>query len=143
VQSAQEFVEVRLMTSRCESLLEEGLRRRQAGELAGADAALTAAARLADQQDGALRVRLNQALGGLRRAQGRYAEAEALLREALARAEMTLGQDTYEVAVVLNELALTFKFSGKFAEAEQLYRCTLAILEDATAEGSQRFYQLQ
>ena len=82
------------------------------------------AAELVENEDPVLRAQISRARGGLRRAQGRYGEAERLLRDALVRAETALGSSTYEVAAILCELGVTFKYGGNFAGAERLYGLT-------------------
>ena len=58
---------------------------------------------------------------------GRYAEAESVLRAAVERARSE--GDRLDLSDALNELAVTFKYSGRFDEAEVLYREALAIVE--------------
>jgi hypothetical protein len=48
------------------------------------------------------------------RIHGRYADAERVLGQALAVAEDRLGDDDLQVAGVLNTLAITFEYSGRF-----------------------------
>lgn len=72
-----------------------------------------------------------EGLGNLQRINGRYPDAERLLREALARAEGRLGLDDPQVAGVLNALAITFKYWGRFDEASELYQRALAITQRA------------
>jgi non-specific serine/threonine protein kinase/serine/threonine-protein kinase len=55
----------------------------------------------------------------------RHAEAEPLLRDAAARAELRLGPDDPATIRCLNALAMTLRMQRKFAEAEPLYRRTL------------------
>jgi tetratricopeptide (TPR) repeat protein len=72
-----------------------------------------------------------EGLGNVQRIHGRYADAERVLRQALAIAEDRLGDDDLQVAGVLNALAITFKYSGRFDDAAELYRRALAIIESA------------
>src|SRR5947208_3554198 len=65
------------------------------------------------------------------RAAGRYEEARAPLREALALAEASFGPEDIEVASVLNQLGMLDKYAGRFDEGERAYRRALAILERA------------
>ena len=67
----------------------------------------------------------------VRRRQGRYEEAETALREAIAGAEAAFGPASLEVANLFNELGIVYKFSGRFADAEPIYRRSLTILVDA------------
>src|SRR5882724_11841925 len=53
--------------------------------------------------------------------QGRYAEAEPLLKRALAIREKALGPDHPDVAMSLNTLAALYQERGRYAEAEPLY----------------------
>ena len=64
-------------------------------------------------------------------AQGRYAEAEALHKRALAIREKALGPDHADVALSLNNLAALYVAQGRYAEAEPLYKRSLAIQEKA------------
>ncbi len=50
-------------------------------------------------------------------AQGQYQKAESLYRHALSRAEMTCGAEHIEVSTILNNLAVVYKYLGRFAEA--------------------------
>ena len=59
--------------------------------------------------------------------QGKYADAEALYKRALAIREKALGQDHPDVARTLNNLAVVYKDQGKYADAEGLYKRALAI----------------
>jgi tetratricopeptide (TPR) repeat protein len=68
-------------------------------------------------------------LGDLYRQNGRYREAEALLRQALATAEQVFGPNDPNVLVILNNLAVLYKCIGEFDEAEQLYKRALAMIE--------------
>ena len=63
--------------------------------------------------------------------QGRYAEAEPLLRRALAIDEKALGPEHPDTAATLNSLAELYNKQGRYAEAEPLYRRALAINEKA------------
>ena len=67
------------------------------------------------------------------RQQGEYDQAEALFKQALARAEQVFSPDVLEDALafvaVLNNHAVLYKYSGRFDEAEQLYRRALAMKE--------------
>ncbi len=66
-----------------------------------------------------------------RYAQGKYAEAELLVRRALEIMEAALGPEHPHVATTLNNLAALLQAQGKYAEAEPLYRRALAIDEAA------------
>jgi tetratricopeptide (TPR) repeat protein len=61
-------------------------------------------------------------------AQGRYAEAEAVLGLVLERRRKE-GRDRPSVASTLNNLGLVHKAQGRYAKAEALYRDALAIRE--------------
>jgi tetratricopeptide (TPR) repeat protein len=69
------------------------------------------------------------ALAGILDGQGKYDEAEALYRRALAGFERTLGPDHDEVAVSCNNLAALHHARGDCVEAERPYRRALAIKE--------------
>ena len=67
--------------------------------------------------------------------EGRYAEAEALDRDALAITEKALGPDHPDVALSLNNLAEVYRTQGRYAEAEPLYKRALTINERAFGPG--------
>jgi len=60
-----------------------------------------------------------------------YAEAEPLMRRALAISEQSLEADRPHLATCLNNLALLLKATNRLAEAEPLYRRALAINEQS------------
>src|ERR1019366_4127451 len=63
------------------------------------------------------------------RQRGEYANAAALYKSALAIQEKTLGPDHVEVAASLNNLAVLYQDEYMDAQAEPLYRRSLAIWE--------------
>ncbi|MGW9436994.1 tetratricopeptide repeat protein [Streptomyces sp. NPDC055607] len=76
-----------------------------------------------------LRLRVRILIGRTHRVEGDYREAERILRGALSLAD-ELG-DAAGTLALFNELGITFKYSGEFAEAEGFYHRALAVLEDA------------
>jgi tetratricopeptide (TPR) repeat protein len=62
---------------------------------------------------------------------GKYQEAEAKGKEALALAEKLLGPNNVNTGTSLNNLALLYWVQGRFADAESLYKRALAIIEKA------------
>src|SRR5262249_8488490 len=70
-------------------------------------------------EDPRLAASLNN-LGQVYRAQGRYAEAEPLLRLALDQREQTLDPHDHDLAQSLNDLAALYSAQGRFAEAVPL-----------------------
>src|SRR5258707_1317282 len=68
-------------------------------------------------------------LAGLLRATNRLAEAEPLMRRALAIDEANYGPDHPRVAIRLNNLADLLRVTIRLAEAEPLMRRALAITE--------------
>jgi tetratricopeptide (TPR) repeat protein len=68
------------------------------------------------------------ALGEALRAQGRYREAEVSLRAGLALAERAPNNELLIVQAA-NNLAVLYKYTARFDEAEALYRRTLQIVE--------------
>ncbi len=60
---------------------------------------------------------------------GRYAEAEALLKDDLVIKEQSLENEHQKVSIVLNNLANLYRDQGKYAEAEPMYKRSLAIKE--------------
>jgi len=75
--------------------------------------------------------RLMNQLGVLLKSKAAYAEAEPLMRRALAIAEATYGPDHPNVATALNNLAGLLKTTNRLAEADPLKRRALAIFEAA------------
>jgi tetratricopeptide (TPR) repeat protein len=63
--------------------------------------------------------------------EGRYADAEPLVKRELAIEEKGLGPDHPNVAVALNFLAVLYREQGRYTEAEPLYKRSLAIREKA------------
>ena len=61
--------------------------------------------------------------------QGRYADAEPLLKQALAIQKAALGPDDPDIAPVMNNLAGIYRELGRYADAEALYRQALEIRE--------------
>jgi tetratricopeptide (TPR) repeat protein len=61
--------------------------------------------------------------------QGRHAEAEQMLLGALREAER-FGPQDFRLAVSCNNLAELYRAQGKYGEAEQLYKRSLAIFEN-------------
>jgi tetratricopeptide (TPR) repeat protein len=76
----------------------------------------------------------NQAFGPLRNL-GKFAEAEPLVRRALAIDERTFGPNHPNVATCLNNLAALLHDTNRMEEAELLYRRALAIDEHCFGEG--------
>src|SRR5271157_2474037 len=66
--------------------------------------------------------------------QGKYAEAEAMHRQALAITRKALGEDHPDTAGSYNNLAETLRAQGKYAEAEAMHRRALAITRKALGE---------
>ena len=62
-------------------------------------------------------------------AQGHYAAAEPLYREALVLREAALGKDHADVAQSCNNLAELYRVLGRYAEAEPLHQRARAIRE--------------
>ena len=67
----------------------------------------------------------------LYQSQGRYGDAEPLIRRSLAILEKALGPDHPSVATGVNNLALLYRAQGRYAEAEPLYKRSLGIAEKA------------
>jgi tetratricopeptide (TPR) repeat protein len=68
-------------------------------------------------------------LASLLRAKNRLAEAEALMRRALAIDEQSYGPDHPNVAIRLNNLARMLQDTNRLADAEPLFRRAVAIFE--------------
>ena len=75
--------------------------------------------------------RLLNNLGQVGKVQGRYAEAEPLIRRSLAIREKVLGRDHPDVARSLNNLADLYERQGRYAEACRCIERALAIRETA------------
>jgi tetratricopeptide (TPR) repeat protein len=69
--------------------------------------------------------------GGVLRARGAYADAEAELLEALRLAEEQCGEWSIETASALNALGMTYKYWGRFEDGRRVYERALAIVERA------------
>ncbi len=65
------------------------------------------------------------------KAQGRYADAEALYQRCLSIREKGLGPDHLDVATALNNLADLYLSQGRYADAEPLYERAVVIYEKA------------
>lgn len=89
--------------------------------------ALSAAEEL-NADDGVLMSTLNS-LWDVYQRQGKYAQAEPLLRRVLELNEKSLGADHPNVAASLNNLAGNYRAQGNLAEAEPLYKRSLEIWE--------------
>ena len=72
-------------------------------------------------------------LAGLLQATNRLAEAEPLMRRALAIFEKSFGPDHPDVATDLNNLAALLHATNRHAEAERLMRRHLAVYIDFRA----------
>src|SRR5215470_17653368 len=83
-----------------------------------------------DEDVARLRLRSLNNLGRIHRTQGRYAQAEPIIRRALNFAERTFGAESLEMSGALNNLGMLGKFAGWFDEAAECYRRALAILEN-------------
>jgi tetratricopeptide (TPR) repeat protein len=73
--------------------------------------------------------------GAILLALGRLDEAEALLCDAIAWFERRLGEENYEVAVNLNNLAMLRIRQGRPSDAEALYRRSLRMKESLLGPG--------
>ena len=69
-------------------------------------------------------------LAGLYELQGRYSEAEPLLKRSLLIREQQLGADHPDTAESLNNLAGLYESQGRYSEAEPLYKRSLLIKEE-------------
>ncbi|MCH7768571.1 MAG: tetratricopeptide repeat protein [Nitrospinae bacterium] len=78
-----------------------------------------------------LSFRAHNNLGSLLARKGRYAEAESLIKRALAIKEKALGPDHPYLARRLNNLAELYRAQGQYAKAEPLYQRALANNETA------------
>ena len=93
-------------------------------------------AALAEQLHDSTAVALTGEIATAVRRQGRYAEAEALARRAVALSGTLLPPDDPDTMRVQNGLADILNESGRYAEAEALFRRVLASREKALGPGS-------
>ncbi|MFI5459990.1 MAG: tetratricopeptide repeat protein [Isosphaerales bacterium] len=100
------------------------------GNFAGAERLNRRALERTRPDHGNFAARLNN-LAELLRTTNRLAEAEPLLRRALATSEASLGADHPLVATELNNLAVLLQATNRLTEAEPLFRRALAIDEAA------------
>ena len=68
------------------------------------------------------------------RDQGKYGEAEGLLKRALSITENAKGANHPDVAWTLTNLALLYWRQGKYGDAEALHKRALAIREQVLGE---------
>jgi len=68
-------------------------------------------------------------LGTAQRARGSYRDAERTLTRALDHASAAFGPASVEVAELHNDLGMTFKYVGRFVDAEAAYGSARTILE--------------
>jgi tetratricopeptide (TPR) repeat protein len=74
-------------------------------------------------------------LAGVLGSQGRYVEAEVLLRESLSLKEKILGRGHPDYAASLHGLAAVLESQGKYGEAEVLLRESLSLKEKVLGTG--------
>jgi tetratricopeptide (TPR) repeat protein len=77
-------------------------------------------------------------LAGLYYAQGRFAEAEPLLKGSLAIAEKALGPDHPDVGITLNNLAGLALAQGDWARAADYWRRSTGVIQRRTQRGLTR-----
>jgi tetratricopeptide (TPR) repeat protein len=83
-----------------------------------------------------IRARSLAIAGAIRRIQGDYAQAEGDLQEALAVSVAEWGEASEEAAEARNNLAVLYKYWGRFDEGLKLYREALGPIVAAHGEGS-------
>ena len=118
-QQRQNFAEALSLAERARSI-EDALGQR----FSGADAAR-------------IRARTLAIVGDLRRIQGKYAEAEGDLRNALAISAGEFGEASEEAAEARNNLAVLYKYWGRFDEGLELYGQALPAVIAAHGANSQ------
>jgi tetratricopeptide (TPR) repeat protein len=89
-----------------------------------------------------LRVRTTANLAAIHRVQGRLDEAERGLLEAIIAAEAAFDPNGPELPSLLNDLAMVYKYAGRFDEAEALYRRALAALDPEHADAASIWHNL-
>ncbi len=112
-----------------------------------ARAAVVAARAVGDENARvAARLRAVRATGNAFRASGRYRIADRILDRAARAAARHHGDDSLEVAGILNDLGVVRKFAGRFDEARTCYTRVEAILAAAglleSADGATLFHNL-
>jgi tetratricopeptide (TPR) repeat protein len=75
-----------------------------------------------------IRLRTLASIGATWRTLGEYARAELHLEAALAVARSQFGDGSEDLAIAQNDLAVLYKYWGRFDDAERLYRLALASL---------------
>lgn len=70
-----------------------------------------------------------RALGSVHRARGRYRAALVAFRRSMACARLAFGDDSVRVAELHNDLGMTFKYLGRFTDADAEYARARTILE--------------
>jgi tetratricopeptide (TPR) repeat protein len=78
-----------------------------------------------------LRIQTTRGLASVTRTLGRDGEAEAMLKQALATTERTLGWKHADVAGVLSDLGVHYTHTRRYEEASRMYHWALAITETA------------
>jgi tetratricopeptide (TPR) repeat protein len=68
------------------------------------------------------------------RAQGLYSKSEVVFCRALELAEQIFADDDSELLLLLNNFAVLYKYSGRFDDAERMYRRALWIAEKRFGE---------
>ena len=79
------------------------------------------------------RITVTSSSARLHRTLGRLDAAERLYLAAITAAEKHFGTGAVEVATLLNDLAVVYKYAARFDDAEALYRRALGIIEAARA----------
>lgn len=110
------------------------------GALVFADRAQTIEDTLGERFSGAaaasIRAKTSSLLGEIRRMQGDYVRANADLDRALAIVTSEFGETSEEVAEARNNLAVLYKYWGRFADALTLYALALHTLGTIHGEDS-------
>ena len=104
--------------------------------------ALMAALPAGDEDIDRLRVQSVRLLATILRRQGRYDESRHLFDEALPLARDAFGPGDSDTVATENELAILCKYTGRFDEAEALYRHVLAVIEADSAVAAAIYHNL-
>lgn len=114
---------------RVEALVARAALQAARGDVDAAESALRTARRVAELEEASPSLRSIAAaeLGRLRQAQGRYAEAESLLEDALEWAEQAMGADHPAVLSSMQGLAECYRLRGRIDDATALYGRALGI----------------
>src|SRR3954453_13502348 len=89
-----------------------------------------------------VRVRTLMQLARAHRSNARFAEAERRFQEAISLAEVAYRPRGRELRSLLNDLGMTYKYAGRYDEAEELYRRALTLVEPDEVDAASIWHNL-